>query len=105
MNNCTDEDLAKCWKIKEAKLASTETKIPPLSRLTALGEFPDCHRILSFCVFKGWGAYDATGDQSRYLRQVDLTLNKTTDCVCKNLYFLETNIGPEAQDTCEGDSG
>ena len=53
----------------------------------------------------GWGATDRTGEQSRYPRQVDLTLNTTTDCNCSSIYFLETNVGPKGEDTCEGDSG
>ena len=53
----------------------------------------------------GWGATDRTGEQSRYPRQVDLTYNRTTDCTCPSFYFLETNVGPEGQDPCEGDSG
>ena len=47
VNNCTDEDLAKCWKIEEAKLATLDTVIPLDSELTALGESPDSHRIIS----------------------------------------------------------
>ena len=47
VNNCTDEDLAKCWKIEEAKLATLDTVIPLESELTALGESPDGHRIIS----------------------------------------------------------
>ena len=53
----------------------------------------------------GWGATDRTGEQSRYPRQVDLTLNTTTDCNCSSIYFLETNVRPKGEDTCEGDSG
>ena len=45
MNDCTDEDLAKCWKIEEAKLATLDTVIPLESELAALGESPDGHRI------------------------------------------------------------
>ena len=56
-------------------------------------------------LFTGWGATDRTGEQSRYPRQVDLTYNRTTDCTCPSFYFLETNVGPEGQDPCEGDSG
>ena len=54
---------------------------------------------------KGWGAFDKTGQQSQYLRRVELSLNKTKDCVCKAFYFLETNVGLDNQDTCGGDSG
>ena len=53
----------------------------------------------------GWGATDRTGEQSRYPRQVDLSLNATSDCNCSSIYFLETNVGPNGEDTCEGDSG
>ena len=45
VNDCTDEDLPKCWKIEEAKLATLDTVIPLESELTALGESPDGHRI------------------------------------------------------------
>ena len=58
-----------------------------------------------YLLFTGWGAIDRTGEQSRYPRQVDLTYNKTTDCNCSSIYFLQTNVGPEGQDPCEGDSG
>ena len=47
VNNCTDDDLSKCWKIEEAKLATLDTVIPLDSELIALGESPDCHRIIS----------------------------------------------------------
>ena len=36
---------------------------------------------------------------------LELSLNRTKDCVCKAFYFLETNVGPNNQDTCGGDSG
>ena len=58
------------------------------------------------CTVLGWGLYDATGDQSRYLRQVYLTVNTSvTDCVCPADYYIETNVGPRGQDPCSGDSG
>ena len=54
----------------------------------------------------GWGLYDATGDQSRYLRQVYLTVNTSvTDCVCPADYKIQTNVGPRGEDPCAGDSG
>ena len=53
----------------------------------------------------GWGATDETGEQSQFPRQVDLTLNKTTDCDCRDQYILETNVGEDYQDPCRGDSG
>ena len=53
----------------------------------------------------GWGATDKTGEQSQFPRQVDLTLNKTTDCDCREQYILETNVGEDNEDTCSGDSG
>ena len=54
----------------------------------------------------GWGVYDATGDQSRYLRQVYLTVNASvTDCVCPADYKIQTNVGPRGEDACAGDSG
>ena len=63
------------------------------------------HQLYIVYLFTGWGATDRTGEQSRYPRQVDLTYNRTTDCTCPSFYFLETNVGPEGQDPCEGDSG
>ena len=53
----------------------------------------------------GWGATDKTGEQSQFPRQVDLRLNKTTDCDCREQYILETNVGEDNEDTCTGDSG
>ena len=53
----------------------------------------------------GWGATDETGEQSQFPRQVDLTLNKTTDCDCRDQYILETNVGIDYEDPCRGDSG
>ena len=53
----------------------------------------------------GWGATDKTGEQSQFPRQVDLSLNKTTDCDCREQYILETNVGEDNEDTCSGDSG
>ena len=53
----------------------------------------------------GWGATDRTGEQSRYPRQVDLAFNATSDCNCASRYFLQTNVGLNGEDTCEGDSG
>ena len=62
--------------------------------------------ITSFTIsLPGWGATDRSVEQSRYPRQVDLTLNTTRDCNCSSIYFLETNVGPDGEDTCEGDSG
>ena len=54
----------------------------------------------------GWGVFDATGDQSRYLRQVYLKVNTSiTDCGCTDDYYIQTNVGPRGQDPCAGDSG
>ena len=50
--------------------------------------------------------HNAAGDQSRYLRQLYLTVNTTvTDCDCPADYYIQTNIGPRGQDACSGDSG
>ena len=50
--------------------------------------------------------YDATGEQSRYLRQVYLTVNTSiTDCHCQEDYYIQTNVGPRGEDPCSGDSG
>ena len=56
-------------------------------------------------ILLGWGATDKTGEQSRYLRQVNLSFNSTSDCDCKDRYRLETNVGPGGEDPCAGDSG
>ena len=55
----------------------------------------------------GWGGYDETGAQSRYLRQVDLRFYSAPDvtCKCPAYYELRTKVGEEGQDTCKGDSG
>ena len=64
---------------------------------------PHLLNIFRVCM-PGWG-WGASVEQSRYPRQVDLTFNATSDCNCSSRYFLETNVGPQGQDTCEGDSG
>ena len=53
----------------------------------------------------GYGIVDANEESSPYLKEVDLTLYSTVDCVCPNNYLLQTNVGPDGQDTCAGDSG
>ena len=53
----------------------------------------------------GWGAIDKTGEQSQYPRQVILPFNKTSNANSSARYFLETNVGPDGEDTCKGDSG
>ena len=53
----------------------------------------------------GWGATDQTGAQSRYLRQIDLRPVKPVDCTCPDFYKLETEVGPDGEDPCTGDSG
>ena len=53
----------------------------------------------------GWGAIDSTGEQSQYPRQVILPFNKTSNANSSARYFLQTNVGPNGEDTCKGDSG
>ena len=53
----------------------------------------------------GWGAYDETGEQSQFLRQVDLRFHSAASCRCPAFYELRTMVGEERQDTCKGDSG
>ena len=53
----------------------------------------------------GWGATDNTGEQSQFLKQVDLGFNSTTDCDCNDRFILETNVGQNKEDACSGDSG
>ena len=62
--------------------------------------------IMYLSAVLGWGLHDATGEQSRYLRQVWLTVNTSiTDCGCPDDYKIQTNVGPRGQDPCDGDSG
>ena len=53
----------------------------------------------------GWGATDEKEEQSQYLRQIDLLLNKVYDRNNSARYILETKVGELGMDTCEGDSG
>ena len=86
---------------------STPFRIPPLKgwgggkfHNSFFKAFPYLSDVL------GWGLYDATGEQSRYLRQVYLTVNTSiTDCGCTDDYYIQTNVGPRGQDPCAGDSG
>ena len=78
-----------CFPISPIPMANESTIVNKTSLLRALG----------------WGAYDKTGAQSRFLRQVDLRFNSTDDCRCPAYYKLYTNVGPTGQDTCKGDSG
>ena len=56
-------------------------------------------------IMTGWGAIDETGDQSQFPRQITLPYNFSTNANKSTRYFLETNVGPDGEDTCEGDSG
>ena len=87
INECEGSD--NCYHISPIPLANESTIVNKNSLLRALG----------------WGAYDKTGAQSRFLRQVDLRFNSTDDCRCPAYYKLYTNVGPTGQDTCKGDSG
>lgn len=87
VNDC--QDPSKCWPITPVPLANRTTIVNKRSVLRALG----------------WGGYDETGAQSRYLRQVDLRLHSVPDCSCPALYDLFTMVGERGQDTCKGDSG
>ena len=49
-----------------------------------------------------------TNRPSRYLQEVRLGFssnNKRKKCNCEDDYFLETDVGPNGEDTCSGDSG
>ena len=49
-----------------------------------------------------------TNKPSRYLQEVRLGFssnNKEQRCNCEDDYFLETDVGPNGEDTCQGDSG
>ena len=105
MNDCLTEGPEKCWEITPAVMAGQETFLDHQSFLRALGQFFSLHFLQFTISLLGWGATDRTGEQSRYPRQQDLTLNATSDCNCSSRYFLETNVGLQGEDTCEGDSG
>ena len=90
--NYSDEDLndcGGCWAITPISLATEDSDLQ--HQLTALG----------------WGTFDDSGEASTFLRKVELTLNlnKTKGNVAADKYFLWTDVGPEGQDTCVGDSG
>ena len=89
INECEDSSI--CWPISPIPLATESTIVNKNSVLRALG----------------WGAYDNTGAQSRYLMQVDLRFNSTYEknCNCLPYYQLRTTVGATGQDTCKGDSG
>ena len=53
----------------------------------------------------GWGAIDNSGEQSRYPRQVILPFNMSSNANSSARYFLQTNVGPNGEDACKGDSG
>ena len=53
----------------------------------------------------GWGAIDDTGEQSQFPRQVILPFNSSTNANSSARYILQTNVGPDGEDTCKGDSG
>ena len=55
----------------------------------------------------GWGGFDETGKQSKFLRQVDLRFHsaENASCECPRYYELFTEVGEDRQDTCRGDSG
>ena len=99
-----------CWYIKPLKLATHNTQLNTSSELLALGELiePSDHEnfpITCFLLTKGWGAFDFTLKQSQRLKQVQLSLNRVTECDCEDQYFLYTDVGPFGDDTCAGDSG
>ena len=89
INECEGSD--NCYHISPIPLANESTIVNKNTVLRALG----------------WGAYDETGAQSQFLRQVDLRFNKTyeKDCKCLSYYELFTMVGSNGQDTCSGDSG
>ena len=62
-------------------------------------------RLTRFLRTEGWGAFDSSLKQSQRLKQVELSLNKVTECDCEDQYFLYTDVGPSRDDTCAGDSG
>ena len=87
INDCGD-----CWPITPITLATKDFDLQSESHYTALG----------------WGAFDNTRRPSTYLRQVELTMNyamTNRNLRTDDKYFLFTNVGPDGQDTCAGDSG
>ena len=49
----------------------------------------------------GWGATFFSSEQSEFLNQVDVTVKNTN----LSQFALETNVGADGEDPCEGDSG
>ena len=91
INWCQESSNSKCFPISPIPMANETTIVNKNSLLRALG----------------WGAYDNSGAQSRFLRQVDLRFNSTEErnCRCPAYYELRTMVGTTGQDTCKGDSG
>ena len=88
INQC--QDISKCWPITPLKMATNSTIVNKSSLLRSLG----------------WGQYDETGQQSQFLKQVDLEFSSAyPNCTCPSFYLLRTMVGEERQDTCKGDSG
>ena len=88
INQC--QDSSKCWPITPLKMASDSTIVEKESFLRSLG----------------WGQYDENGQQSQFLKQVDLRFHSAyPNCPCPDFYVLRTMVGKEGQDTCKGDSG
>ena len=48
----------------------------------------------------GWGVWEI-GFQSDFLRQTELTIHSTDE----RPGLIETNVGPNGEDACKGDSG
>ena len=125
INDCDKDQAAKCWEITPANLPTKDSVLTDYQNVFALGEFYSVFVYLSLLInwnansndpnpfpgpqlviVLGWGLYDASGDQSRYLRQVYLTVNTSiTDCDCPEDYHIQTNVGPRGEDPCAGDSG
>ena len=84
-------DCGECWPITPIDLAPENLELEEKAKLLALG----------------WGLTDHSGWEPRCLRQVELTLNlnETIGRTPADKYFLHTNVGPDGQDTCAGDSG
>ena len=88
VNSCSADEQDRCWKIEPAKIADSDTVIRQGAEVRTLG----------------WGATELSFtqiDQSKFPMEVKLKVDSS------NLYKfkIETEVGPNGEDTCKGDSG
>ena len=102
VNDCTAEEnrARECWKILPVRLARPHLALQPGTRVRTLGKiFFQSELFCQFFCCLGWGLTEG-GFESDLLRQLDLTLASTDQ-----EFLLETDVGPNGEDPCAGDSG